>query len=62
MQITSFSENTAEDFKKTLSKLEKDNIEGLVLDVRGNPGGYLQSVEEVLKQFVTKDKPYIQIE
>jgi carboxyl-terminal processing protease len=62
IQITSFSENTAEDFKKTLSKLEKDNIEGLVLDVRGNPGGYLQSVEEVLKQFVTKDKPYIQIE
>ncbi|MBO1511715.1 S41 family peptidase [Metabacillus bambusae] len=62
IQITSFSENTAEDFQKTLSKLEKNNIEGLVLDVRGNPGGYLQSVEEVLKQFVTKDKPYIQIE
>lgn len=62
IQITSFSENTAEDFKKTLSKLEKENIEGLVLDVRGNPGGYLQSVEEVLKQFITKDKPYIQIE
>ncbi|MGM0876479.1 MAG: S41 family peptidase [Bacillota bacterium] len=62
IQITSFSENTAEDFQNTLSKLEKENIEGLVLDVRGNPGGYLQSVEEILKQFVTKDQPYIQIE
>lgn len=62
IEITSFSENTAEDFKATLSKLEKENIEGLVLDVRGNPGGYLQSVEEILKQFVTKDHPYIQIE
>ncbi|UGB30395.1 S41 family peptidase [Metabacillus sp. B2-18] len=62
IQITSFSENTAQDFKETLTKLEKDNIEGLVLDVRGNPGGYLQSVEEILKEFVTKDHPYIQIQ
>ncbi|KKI89219.1 peptidase S41 [Bacillus sp. SA1-12] len=62
IQITSFSENTAKDFEKTLAKLEKDDMEGLVLDVRGNPGGYLQSVEEILKQFVTKDHPYIQIE
>lgn len=62
IEITSFSENTADDFKKTLTKLEKEKIEGLVLDVRGNPGGYLQSVEEILKQFVTKDKPYLQIE
>ena len=62
IEVTSFSENTAEDFKNTLTKLEKEKIEGLVLDVRGNPGGYLQSVEEILKQFVTKDHPYIQIE
>ncbi|WP_273124443.1 S41 family peptidase [Bacillus weihaiensis] len=62
IQITSFSENTAKDFKETLGKLEKEQMEGLVLDVRGNPGGYLQSVEEILKEFVTKDQPYIQIE
>ena len=62
IQITSFSENTAKDFAHTLKKLEKDEIQGLVLDVRGNPGGYLQSVEEILKQFVTKEQPYIQIE
>jgi carboxyl-terminal processing protease len=62
IQITSFSENTSKDFKNTLTKLEKDHIDGLVLDVRGNPGGYLQSVEEILNHFVTKDQPYIQIE
>ncbi|MDQ0233546.1 S41 family peptidase [Metabacillus malikii] len=62
IQITSFSEDTAKDFETTLKDLEKKKIEGLVLDVRGNPGGYLQSVEEILKQFVTKDHPYIQIE
>ncbi|MED4534058.1 S41 family peptidase [Metabacillus fastidiosus] len=62
IEITSFSEKTAEDFKEQLKTLEKQNIKGLVLDVRGNPGGYLQSVEEILKEFVTKEKPYIQIE
>ncbi|WP_338778523.1 S41 family peptidase [Metabacillus sp. FJAT-52054] len=61
MEITSFAEKTAEDFTKNLKELEKQNIKGLVLDVRGNPGGYLQSVEDILKQFVTKGHPYIQI-
>ncbi|MRX72215.1 PDZ domain-containing protein [Bacillus lacus] len=62
IEITSFSEHTSEDFSKQLRNLEKQGIDGLILDVRGNPGGYLQSVEEILKQFVTKDKPYIQIQ
>ncbi|MCY8403021.1 carboxy-terminal processing protease CtpB [Bacillus sonorensis] len=59
--ISSFSEHTAKDFTAELKKLEKKGIDGLVLDVRGNPGGYLQSVEDILKHFVTKDQPYIQI-
>nr|WP_208404420.1 S41 family peptidase [Saccharococcus thermophilus] len=62
LEITSFSENTAQDFKKKLAKLEAEHINGLIIDVRGNPGGYLQSVEEILKQFIPKDKPYVQIE
>lgn len=59
--ISTFSEHTAEDFAAALKKLEKQGIDGLVLDVRGNPGGYLQSVEQILKHFITKDMPYIQI-
>jgi carboxyl-terminal processing protease len=62
LEVTSFSENTARDFKEKLANLEDDHIDGLIIDVRGNPGGYLQSVEEILKQFIPKDKPYVQIE
>lgn len=62
IEITSFSENTAKRFKEELTALEKEGIEGLVIDVRGNPGGLLPSVEEILKNFVTKDQPYVQIE
>ena len=62
MDITTFSEDTAADFKKQLSTLEGDGIKGLVIDVRGNPGGLLSSVEDILKEFVTEDKPMVQIE
>ncbi|WP_251551902.1 S41 family peptidase [Neobacillus muris] len=62
MEITTFSENTAQDFKKQLDELEKDDIKGLVIDVRGNPGGLLSSVEEIVKEFVPKNKPFVQIE
>lgn len=62
IQLTSFSENTAARFEEDLTSLEAEGIEGLVIDVRGNPGGLLQSIEAILKHFVTKDQPYMQIE
>ncbi|EKN71382.1 carboxyl-terminal protease [Neobacillus bataviensis LMG 21833] len=62
IEITSFSQDTAADFKKELKALENDDIKGLILDVRGNPGGFLDSVGDILKEFVPKDKPYVQIE
>ncbi|XJZ26927.1 S41 family peptidase [Bacillota bacterium Lsc_1132] len=62
IELTSFAEKTASDFKKQLKALEGEKIKGLVIDVRGNPGGLLPSVEEILGEFVTKDKPLIQIE
>lgn len=62
IQITSFSQDTANEFDKALSELEDKNISGLILDVRGNPGGFLTSVNAILENFVTKGKPYVQVE
>src|SRR5699024_9456880 len=62
IEISSFSETTADEFEKALSDLESDGIEGLVIDVRGNPGGLLDSIEEILHSFVPEDVPYLQIE
>ena len=62
IDITQFSQDTADDFKKQLSSLEKSSLNGLIIDVRGNPGGLLSSVEDILKLFVTKDKPMVQIQ
>ncbi|MDH2880970.1 S41 family peptidase [Bacillus cytotoxicus] len=62
MQITSFSEKTAEEFKDQLKELEKKEIKGLIIDVRGNPGGYLKSVEDILGLIMTDKKPMLQVE
>lgn len=39
--VTQFEEETGEDFGKALADLETKGIKGLVLDLRGNPGGIL---------------------
>lgn len=62
LEITSFSEGTAKDFNKKLTELEEQNIEGLVIDVRGNPGGLFTAAQKILENFIPKDKPYVQIE
>jgi carboxyl-terminal processing protease len=43
IRITSFDENTADEFEKAFEKLQKQNIKGLVLDLRDNPGGLLDT-------------------
>lgn len=62
INITSFNEKTDKEFNDKLADLEDKGIDGLIIDVRGNPGGYLQAVEKIASQFITKDKPIVQIE
>lgn len=62
IELTSFSERTSEEFIEALEDLEAEGMEGLVIDVRGNPGGLLDSVEEILNEFVPKDIPMVQRE
>ncbi|GEN29898.1 carboxyl-terminal processing protease [Cerasibacillus quisquiliarum] len=62
IEITTFSERTAEEFYEYLTKFEEQGMDGLIIDVRGNPGGLLESVEDILQFFVPKDMPYVQIE
>ena len=62
LEVRTFSETTANEFNEALTQLEEEGIEGLVIDVRGNPGGLLDSVEEILHAFVPSDIPYLQIE
>ena len=59
--ISVFASNTAKQFKKELEKLEKDGIDSLIIDVRGNSGGYLTTVGEIISIFTKKDEPIYQL-
>ncbi len=47
LRISMFDEKTAEDFTAHLKALEGKNIEGLVIDLRNNPGGLLSQCIEI---------------
>ncbi|QIK16830.1 carboxy terminal-processing peptidase [Blattabacterium sp. DPU] len=52
--------NAAEDMKKIIQKLKKENIKGILIDIRNNGGGSLNSVIEIAGFFLGK-KPILQI-
>lgn len=54
-RISEFNIDTATYLEKYFSSLTGDKT-NLVLDLRGNPGGYISSVVEVMDLFVTKGK------
>ena len=59
VRITQFQEHTGEDLAKALKSLHDQNkgpFKGLVLDLRNNPGGLLDSAVGVSAAFLPKDK------
>ena len=61
INISLFSSITTKQFENALKKLDKEKIEGLVIDVRGNNGGYLSTVNEIASMLLPKGKVIYQI-
>lgn len=53
--ISIFASNTAKQFKEKLENLEKEKIDSLIIDVRGNTGGYLTTVTDIISMFTKKN-------
>ena len=62
IHIEFFAANTYSQFSKALKKVEKKNIQYLILDVRDNPGGYLLETQEILSLFFPKKTLLYQVE
>jgi len=56
IHINRFNENTNDELSEALKKLGNKNLQGLVLDLRGNPGGLLQEAVEVSDHFLEKSQ------
>lgn len=59
--ISMFAANTAEQFSKKLNEIEKYGIDSLIIDVREDSGGYLTTVDSILKKFMTKKQVIYQL-
>ncbi len=55
VRIEEFAENTSDELDKALIPLERQGLQGLVIDLRINPGGLLDSAVDVAGKFVPPD-------
>jgi carboxyl-terminal processing protease len=62
IKINRFSQTTYSEFEKSLKKLVDQELEDLILDLRGNPGGYLLPAKQILDDFLTAGKPIVIVE
>ena len=61
IHITSFSEGTYEELLTALDEMEAKGMKGLIVDVRQNPGGMLDTAIEISDLFVENGKNILPI-
>ena len=62
IRLTTFYADTSDKLAEMIERVVADGAEGLILDVRDNPGGLLSSVVEVVSQFVEDGAVLYQID
>jgi carboxyl-terminal processing protease len=56
IKVSRFSATTHEEFRKALEKLQRKGMQHMILDLRGNPGGYLSAATEMCDELLDDDK------
>ncbi|MFA9398497.1 MAG: S41 family peptidase [Clostridiaceae bacterium] len=59
LRLSIFNENSSESFKTNLDDLNSKGMKGLILDLRGNPGGGLRECINIASNFIEKDKTVV---
>ncbi len=59
IKVSRFSQTTYEEFKKALDELKKEGMKKLVLDLQGNPGGYMDQAISVADEFLPKGEKIV---
>lgn len=61
IKLSNFATNSYQQFNDKLENLEKDNIDSLIIDLRDNTGGELETVENIVSLFIPKGKVIYQM-
>jgi len=56
IKVSRFSANTYQEFKQALTALRKKGMQQLLLDLRGNPGGYMDPAIQMADEFIAGNK------
>ena len=60
VSLSRFGQNSIDEVEDALDRLEADGMQGLILDLRNNPGGYLKGAVRLVDAFVDKrDEPIV---
>lgn len=59
ISVQGFEDVTYEQFKSALEDLEAQGMEGLVIDLRNNPGGNMDTVVEMLKLILPEEESFL---
>ncbi|MDV6376937.1 S41 family peptidase [Sporosarcina sp. GW1-11] len=57
--LTMFGEETAKEWQKATSDIMKKGVQAIIIDVRGNPGGYLMAVSEISSSLLEEDRAFV---
>lgn len=62
-RLKSFNENSAKDVRSALEDIRtNDNVKGIVIDLRNNPGGRLDQVIDIADMFLEVGEPIVQVD
>jgi carboxyl-terminal processing protease len=53
--VAIFGDNTTKELDQALARAKADGVAGIVLDLRGNGGGWVSSAEEMIGRFIPED-------
>ena len=59
IKVNRFAANTYEEFKAQLADLQRQGLKRLVLDLRGNPGGYLDRATRLADEFIAGSRKIV---
>lgn len=56
IKLTRFAKSSVQEFNESLSRLRAQGMKDLILDLRGNTGGYLNIAVDLADQFLSDKK------
>lgn len=59
IKVSRFAQKTHAEVKEAMTKLKKEGMKKLVLDLQGNPGGYMDQAIDIADEFLSKGKKIV---